>query len=360
MGKRTTIKDVAAAAGVSATAVSLVLNDRPSRVSEETRRHILDVAERLHYVPNQVARTLVTQRSMLLALIVPDIQNLFFAGLAKRLEEECQQSGYSLIVANSGDSRETEHRLLTRLVSRGVDGVFLIAAGESCGDVEALRSDVEACSCPVVLIDRLVDVDWCDGVGIDNHAGGRLAAQFLIENGHRRIACISGETRVGNAAGRRDGFVEGLAEVDLSPVLVVEGDYRFDSGLDAAPDIVASGATAVFCCNDLMALGLLQGLHRLGRSVPDDISVIGYDGIAERFGFGAMLTTVGQKIGWLAHESAAVMLDRIGGSPSAGIASRTIMLPPELIRRGTVAQIPMLPIESGAESRADAERVEVG
>ncbi|PLS30471.1 ribose operon repressor RbsR [Bifidobacterium margollesii] len=338
MGRRTTIKDVAAEAGVSVTAVSLVLNDRPSRVSEETRRHILDVAERMNYVPNQVARTLVTQRSMLLALIVPDIQNLFFAGLAKRIEDECQQAGYSLIVANSGDSRQTEQRLISRLAGRGVDGVFLIAAGESCADVDELRSDVEACPCPVVLVDRLIDVDWCDGVGIDNRAGGRLAARFLVESGHRRIACISGETSVGNAAGRRDGFLEGLAEVAISPVAVVEGDYRYDSGYEASEAIVASGATAVFCCNDLMALGLMQGLRHMGRSIPDDVSVIGYDGIAERFGFGAMLTTIGQKIGWLSHEATTLMLDRIDTQDGSDEAE-TVVLPPELIRRGTVAQL---------------------
>lgn len=335
MSKRTTIRDVAAAAGVSVTAVSLVLNNRPSRVSEERRRIILDAAERLHYVPNQVARTLVTQRSMLLALIMPDVQNLFFAALAKRIEDECRQAGYSLIIANTSDSRVAESEIIRRLSARGVDGMFLIAAGESCANVDALRSDVSECRCPVLFVDRLIDLDWCDGVGIDNRAGGRMAAQFLLECGHRRIACVSGDTRIGNAYERRDGFLEALRNaIAEDPVVVVEGDYRFEGGYDAADAVLESGATAVFCCNDLMAMGLMQRMHERGLAVPADLSVIGYDGIAERFGFGNPLTTIGQKIGWLAHESAMIMLDRIDHSGPDDF--RHVMLPPELIRRGTV------------------------
>ena len=128
MAYRATLKDVAAAAGVSVTTVSLVLNNRPARVSEEKRKAIADAAKKLNYVPNQSARSLVTKQSQLVALIVPDIENLFFAALAKCVEDECAAQGYSLIVANSDDSRVTEHELLQRLPARGVDGVMLIPA----------------------------------------------------------------------------------------------------------------------------------------------------------------------------------------------------------------------------------------
>ena len=186
MAYRATLKDVAAAAGVSVTTVSLVLNNRPARVSEEKRKAIADAAKKLNYVPNQSARSLVTKQSQLVALIVPDIENLFFAALAKCVEDECAAQGYSLIVANSDDSRVTEHELLQRLPARGVDGVMLIPARESCaGDAaERLREDVALVSCPVVLIDRLTQCGWCDAVGFDNYLGGRLAARYLLEGGH--------------------------------------------------------------------------------------------------------------------------------------------------------------------------------
>ena len=198
MAYRATLKDVAAAAGVSVTTVSLVLNNRPARVSEEKRKAIADAAKKLNYVPNQSARSLVTKQSQLVALIVPDIENLFFAALAKCVEDECAAQGYSLIVANSDDSRVTEHELLQRLPARGVDGVMLIPARESCaGDAaERLREDVALVSCPVVLIDRLTQCGWCDAVGFDNYLGGRLAARYLLEGGHTRIGIVTGDTAV--------------------------------------------------------------------------------------------------------------------------------------------------------------------
>lgn len=336
MVKRTTIRDVAEEAGVSPTAVSLVLNNRPSRVSDETRRLIVQAAEKLHYVPNQVARTLVTQRSMLMALIVPDIQNLFFAALAKRVEDECHASGYSLIISNTDDSRSGEHEVMERLAARGADGMFIIPAGESCLRPEEFRHDVEALHMPVVLMDRLADCGWCDGVGIDNREGARLAAQLLLDCGHRRIACVSGGARVGNAGERCDGFMEALRDSpqQIEPVLLIEGDYRFSGGYVAADAIVDAGATAVFCCNDLMAMGVIRRLNERGLHVPDDLSVVGYDGLAERFGFGSEVTTIGQKIGWLSHEAWQLMVDRMkAGSDKP---PRSVMLPPELVKHGTV------------------------
>ena len=251
MARRATLKDVAAAAGVSVTTVSLVLNDRPARVSTEKREAIAQAVKQLNYVPNQNARSLVTKQSKLVALIVPDIENLFFAALAKCVEDECAAQGYSLIVANSDDSRESEQALLRRLTSRGVDGVLLIPARESCaaGAGAALREDVERVTCPVVLIDRLTQCGWCDAVGFDNYLGGRLAAQYLLEGGHKRIGIVTGDVAESSAADRRRGFADALEQAGerLDPSLCVTGDYRFASGYRAADRIIDGGATAVFC-----------------------------------------------------------------------------------------------------------------
>lgn len=336
MNKRVTIRDVAAQAGVSPTAVSLVLNGRPARVSGRTRAAIVDAARRLGYVPNQHARSLAMRRTMLLALIVPDIENLFFASLAKRLEDSCKEYGYALIVANNDDSRVAEHRLIHRLASRGVDGMFVIAAGDSCAVPDPLHADIDGCPCPVVLIDRLIYSGWCDAVGFDNRFGGRLAARFLLGLGHRRLACVSGDLRIADALGRLEGFVHMVddAPLETAPVVVVEGDYRFSGGYRAAGRIIDSGVTGVFCCNDMMAMGLVQGLHEQGLSVPEDYSVLGYDGIVERFGFTSTVTTVMQRVGWLAHEACMMMMDRIAGKGPG--APRIVTLPPELVRHGTV------------------------
>ena len=241
MARRATLKDVAAAAGVSVTTVSLVLNDRPARVSTEKREAIAQAVKQLNYVPNQNARSLVTKQSKLVALIVPDIENLFFAALAKCVEDECAAQGYSLIVANSDDSRESEQALLRRLTSRGVDGVLLIPARESCaaGAGAALREDVKRVTCPVVLIDRLTQCGWCDAVGFDNYLGGRLAAQYLLEGGHKRIGIVTGDVAESSAADRRRGFADALEQAgeQFDPALCVSGDYRFDGGYHAADQI---------------------------------------------------------------------------------------------------------------------------
>lgn len=344
MARRVTLRDVAKAAGVSVTTASLVLNKRNSRLSEETRRLVFEAAERLKYVPNQSARSLVTKSTMLITLIVPDIENLFFASLARCLEEECQQQGYSLIIANSDDSRETEHALIGQIVARGVDGVFLIPARESFGCLEELMADVESITCPVTLLDRMITGRWCDGVGFDNLHGGSLAAQCLLDAGHTRIGCIAGE---GNANRRRQGFVDTLAAagVSLDPNLDVVGNYRFDSGFAAAYAMAQAGATAVFCCNDLMAAGMLRRLGELGLRVPEDMSVIGYDNILARFGMPIEVTTVEQHVESLAAESWRMLYARIAEHAGDDDARpwlsepQTKLLEPRLINRGTVKMI---------------------
>ena len=289
MAYRATLKDVAAAAGVSVTTVSLVLNNRPARVSEEKRKAIADAAKKLNYVPNQSARSLVTKQSQLVALIVPDIENLFFAALAKCVEDECAAQGYSLIVANSDDSRAAEHELLQRLPARGV------------------------VSCPVVLIDRLTQCGWCDAVGFDNYLGGRLAAQYLLEGGHTRIGIVTGDIAESSAAERRRGFVDAIEQSGkhFDSSLCVEGDYRFDSGYRAANQIIDGGATAVFCCNDVMALGFRQRMAERGLHVTEDMQVIGYDNILKRFGLGWRMTTVEQSVTDLAAACWGMLRKRI-------------------------------------------------
>ncbi len=322
MAYRATLKDVAAVAGVSVTTVSLVLNNRPARVSEEKRRVIADAAKKLNYVPNQSARSLVTKQSQLVALIVPDIENLFFAAFAKCVEDECAAQGYSLIVANSDDSRESEQALLRRLTSRGVDGVLLIPARESCaaGAGAALREDVERVTCPVVLIDRLTQCGWCDAVGFDNYLGGRLAAQYLLEGGHKRIGIVTGDVAESSAADRRRGFADALEQAGerLDPSLCVTGDYRFASGYRAADRIIDGGATAVFCCNDVMALGFRQRMAERGLHVTEDMQVIGYDNILKRFGLGWRMTTVEQSVGDLAAACWGMLGGRIDGVVNGG------------------------------------------
>ena len=192
---------------------------------------------------------------------------------------------------------------------------MLIPARESCaGDAaERLREDVALVSCPVVLIDRLTQCGWCDAVGFDNYLGGRLAARYLLEGGHTRIGIVTGDTAESSAAERRRGFVDAVEQAGegFDSSLCVEGDYRFGSGYHAADQIIDGGATAVFCCNDVMALGFRQRMAERGLRVTEDMQVIGYDNILKRFGLGWRMTTVEQSVTDLAAACWGMLRKRI-------------------------------------------------
>jgi LacI family transcriptional regulator len=346
MSRKATIKDVARLSGVSITAVSLVLNNRPTRMSEEKQKLIIDAAEQLHYIPNQAARSLATNRSMLLALLIPDIENMFFASLSKALEDVISKDGYSLLIANSDDSQQREHRLLQQFAARGVDGLFLIPSRESAKQSDALQKDVANLGFPVVLTDRLVSEHWCDAVGSDNFVGGALAAETLLAQGHRRIACISGDSRTGETNRRIAGFSNALdkAGFSLDPALNCAGNYRFDGGYRAADHIIDAHATAVFCANDLMAMGFIQRLEERGLSCPGNCSVIGYDDISQRFGFNHQLTTLDQNIQTLAetcHKMISLRLSQTGSTSSEHpwlTDPQQKFIEPKLINRSTVSR----------------------
>ena len=179
--------------------------------------------------------------------------------------------------------------------------------------VERLREDVALVSCPVVLIDRLTQCGWCDAVGFDNYLGGRLAARYLLEGGHTRIGIVTGDTVESSAAERRRGFVDAVEQAGecFDSSLCVEGDYRFGSGYHAADQIIDGGATAVFCCNDVMALGFRQRMAERGLRVTEDMQVIGYDNILKRFGLGWRMTTVEQSVADLAAACWGMLRERI-------------------------------------------------
>lgn len=348
MIRRITLRDVAEEAGVSVGAVSLILNGRPNRISEETRQMILDAAEKLHYVPNQNARGLVTNRSMLIALIIPDIENMFFASLAHAIENECRMRGYSVIIANSNDRRHEEHELIKHFIARDVDGMLIIPAHETLSQKNMLQEDLRVVPFPVTLLDRMVSSGICDGVGFDNWEGGHIAARCLLEAGHTKLGCIAGGETIANMDRRKQGFVDAVRDwnaarrSEKATVDAVDGDYRFLSGYAEADKIIDAHMTGVFCGNDLMALGLLRRLHERGLRCPQDMSIIGYDNILNRFGLQNEFTTVEQDIDLLGREGCNLLFNRMAQSYQGGpwlVESKTVLLEPRLVENGTVREL---------------------
>lgn len=349
MSRHTTIKDIAAQAHTSIASVSLTLNNRPNRLSQATRSRILETAERLHYIPNQNARSLVNNRSMLLGLVVPDIQNVYFANLAKNLSDECNAHGYVLVIANSNDSAVSEQRLIREFRSRGLDGLMIAPSLESFDAPDEFRSTIERLDIPVVILDRISALPWCDGVGFDNYSGGQFAAHYLLEHGHRRVGVIAAQSTYLSKDGRITGFLDRMRQAGF-PVpssRIAEGKFRYEGGFEAATGLVGQDVTAVFCGNDLTALGAMSSITERGLQVPQDISIIGYDNDMVSYGVGVKLTTVDQNLEELSHVAIDTITDRIERGYAATDADkpwfrepqRTLLMP-KLVERLTVTNNP--------------------
>lgn len=329
-GKKITIKDIAKEAGISPGAVSQILNNKPCRISEENKQRVKEIAAKHRYVVNQTARALVTQRSYTIGLILPDIQNTFFAQLARVLEEVCREKGYFLMFANSDDVFENDCKLLRSFESRGVDGIFFIRSNESYQYEEELSRRLQKMAVPYVIVDRPFFGFACDHVCFDNRLGGYQATKYLLDKGHRDIACIYLDDRRGNGANRLAGYLDALHEHGIEPPAdhLIPGDNRIQGGYNAVEKVLNCGATAVLVCNDMMTLGFLRGLKECKYKVPKDISIVSYDNSLREFLIDISLTTVTMDLDLLAQRAAEVMIGRI---EKKRIKAQEIYLEPVLV-----------------------------
>lgn len=346
--QRTTLKDVAQRAGVSTAAASLVLNNKPNRFTDSTKDIIRQAASELGYVPNQSARSLATQSSSLFALIIPDIENLFFASLAKHLEDECRQFGYSLLIANTSEDKAEQARAVARMIQLGVDGLFIVPAYGSFESEQQMEKMLQSADFPVVFIDRYpahmqMHAQRCAVFAYDHKRGGALVAQLFADQGHKRIAAIgpldldNENFAEHNDSARFFGFIDELKNqgIPIDKALLKNGQYNVSSGYDNADIIIDHGVSAVFCGNDLIALGFMRRAHERGVKIPDDISIVGYDDVMESFGLDFNLTTVRQDIGDLVSASVRRMLKLSSGKGESS-SSIVSLLEPHIVERATV------------------------
>ena len=305
-----TISEVAQKAGVSSSTVSHVINNTRF-VSPETRKRVEMVIAELGYRPNILARSLRVGETKTIGLILPDSANPFFAESGRQLEEAAFQSGYSLILCNTDGDLVKEKCYTEVLLNKQVDGIIFMATGD---DMQSLRELVSR-QLPVVIVDRFMDHMELDEVVTDNHQSGYLATNFLITNGHRRIAIIRGPSNITPSAQRVTGYHQALTEANLlaDPALEATGDFRAESGYLAAQQLLKQKQppSAIFACNDLMAIGALRAIHEAGLRVPEDISLIGHDDIEMASYIQPTLTTIAQPITQLAETAIQWLVERI-------------------------------------------------
>lgn len=332
-GRRVSVKDVAAAAGVSLGTVSNVLN-RPEKVSPDTRDRILEVIEELGFVRNDAARQLRAGTNHAIAMIVLDVANPFFTDVAHSVENELSEQRRPLILANSGQDAGREASYLDLFEEQRVSGMLITPVGRVLPRLRQLRDR----GVPVVMVDRKTGSREFSSVSVDDRRGGRLAAEHLLDTGRRRIGFIGGPAGLSQVRDRLAAVREAVESTAGASVRHIEtGAMDAAAGRGAAETLLALPAgerpDAIFAANDLVALGVLQALTLAGAAVPDDIALIGYDDIDFADSAAIPLSSVRQPREELGRRAAEILLEVIA-DPGAKV--RHVVLEPELVvRRST-------------------------
>ena len=327
-----TLKHVAARAGVSFTTVSHVVN-RTRPVSDSARLRVERAIAELGYFPSAVARALKTSQTRILGVIVPNITNPFFSELTRGIEDVCERNHYSVFLCNGDDDRERQGHSLEILLGRRVDGVVLATP---TGPAAAIAKRLSGTNVKTVVVDRSVAGLESDRVRIDHQAGARLAVEHLLSLGHRRIACLAGPSSFAVSRARVAGWRKALARAGVKPAndWLLEGDFRAADGHELTRRLLARGdVTAIFASNDLLGIGALRAAAERGWPVPGALSVIGFDGIEMGAYTYPALTTVGYPIRSIGETAATVLIDRIAGRRTE--TSDIVVAPGIILREST-------------------------
>jgi DNA-binding LacI/PurR family transcriptional regulator len=328
--RRPTIYDVARLAGVSTATVSRALNGT-APIADGTRAAIERAIEQLGYRPNPIARSLVTRSTQTIALLLPDITNPFYAELVSGIQQRMSEGDQSMLLCTTNGDPEQEARYLRLLRAKHVDGALVDGLGLSHDRIAAFVED----GFPIVCLDRDVDFPTIPLVQVDNHLGARLATDYLVSLGHRRIAHITGAPAPISdlrAAGYREAL--NAAGIDPDPALVADGDFTEAGGHAAMRALLESGArfSAVFCANDLSAMGALNSVLSSGRKVPLDLSIIGFDDVRLSPYTSPPLTTIHQPAAEMARHATELLLDLIRGEQPQTMRR---LFAPTLVVRGS-------------------------
>ncbi|HEU4598167.1 MAG TPA: LacI family DNA-binding transcriptional regulator [Solirubrobacterales bacterium] len=333
--KRLTILDVAERAGVSVGTVSNALN-RPEIVAEKTLEQILAVMDEIGFVRNAAARQLTGAVSPAIGLVVLDLENPFFTEIYRGVEAAANEAGYLVMVSGFAGDPSRERRQLQLLEEQRVAGILATRVRRGSA---RLYSDMRKRGMPIVLLDRRSSRRNQCSASVDDIAGGRLAAEHLIELGHKRIGLVNGPREWNQCADRRTGFLDTLDKAGLT--LAATHDIELEAMTLAAGEAAAHQMlerkrlpSAIFCGNDLLALGAEHALLGAGCKVPGDVAVVGYDDVAFATMAFVPVTSVRQPAYELGRKGAELLLDEANGG---GHRHEQVVFTPELVvRQSTV------------------------
>lgn len=272
-----TIKDVARESGVNISTVSRALNDAYG-VNDKTRKHVLEVARRIKYRPNHVARGLVTGRSQTIGLVVSDIRNPFFAEVARGAEDAAYRAGRDLVLCNSDLKAEKQMGYFDSLLAKRVDGIVMNSVAALS---RAQQDQLWAAGVPIVLLNRSSVYRRFSTVLGDNLEGGEIAGNYLIDLGHTRVGHITGPRAHGNLTDRAKGFLKVFHARGLPEPEVIRGEHTFAGGYELANELLGRDRkiSAIFAGNDVLAFGCIRAAIEKGIRIPGDLSIIGFDNV---------------------------------------------------------------------------------
>ena len=326
--KRASSVDVARAARVSQSTVSRVFTPGMP-VSDAARAKVLAAARKLGYRPDAIARSLITRRTNIIGIVMADITNPFYPNVLDQFTSRLQNLGRQTLLFNAATGRDVDDTLPFVLQYR-VDAIIITSATLS----SAMADECARLGTPVILFNRYIPNSKASAVCCDNLAGGRLVADLLVKAGHKRIAYIAGRANTSTNVDREKGFGARLSECNVNDWLREQGEYTHESGYAAAKRLLTcvDPPDAIFAANDIMAMGVLDAARELGVRVPDQLSVIGFDGIPAGEWHAYSLTTIRQPVEEMI-DATLELLDTLIEKPYAKPSIN--MIPGMLVKRGS-------------------------
>lgn len=325
-----TIRDVAKLAGVSVATVSRVIN-KLGGVRPGTEERIENAMEELQYIPNVLARSVASQKTRLIGMIVPDVENPFFAAVYSGADKVVREYAYTTLLGGSNDTYEREEELLQTMLEHQASGILLTPAYTRTKWIERIGNRV-----PICLIDRDVEGIDCDRVLIDNRRGTYEATKLFVQKGHRQLSIITGPLESTPGRQRFEGFKQCLNDfgIELNQDYIQIGDFREGSGYQLGKQLLdlPNPPTAIISCNNLMTIGLLEMIHTSSFQIGVDLGVIGFDDLPIATLMHPNLTVVSRPMREMGECAANMLMQRIQNPTQS---KRTVIMSPHLIVRGS-------------------------
>ena len=329
---RVTIEEIARMADVSKATVSRVLNEREG-VGEVTRKRVWRVIEETGYNPSLLAKGIVTSKTKILGMVVPDITNPFFSELIRYVEHYAGLGDYSVFVCCTDGRPEREEQYLRTLIVKRVDGVILVGSSDQPGN---MHGRLKKYGIPCVLLDRRMSFEHSACIAVNNEYALYYMTEYLIHHGNKRIAFLSGGRGLSSSAERKEGYIQALKQyrIPIDERLILMGDYTMESGYMLAKQLYEKqiGFTAILAGSDIMAVGVLKALREEKRNVPEDVEVIGFDNIEICTAINPALSTVEQPVSEMGEYGVKILLNLIEGKEPP---KRRLRLKPRFVFRET-------------------------